>query len=230
MPTNFVSYENAQSLMGAIGQKFDDLGKGYTFRGTVTFANLPATLTTAMAGYVYNVSNAFTTDARFVEGAGHEINAGANVAVADLSYDEYNAVTPVGTENPSEEGWYELDGSSYVPTQDTEIASGKTYYAKTTVTDLKFDILAGFIDMSGINGRIDTLAGSLADVFSTSEAYSIGDVVIYEDQLYKFDSAHVAGVWDSTEVHAITMESLLSAVEPDSLTTAQVNALLALLN
>ena len=230
MPTNFVSYDNAESLMTAIGQKFDALGQGYKFRGTVTFANLPATLTSAMVGYVYNVSNKFTTDARFIEGAGHEVEAGSNVAVADVSYDEYTEVTPVGTENPSEEGWYVLDGSTYVLTQDETVQGGTTYYSKTTVASYKFDLLAGFIDMSGINARIDTVAGSLADVFSTSQAYAIGDVVVYEDQLYEFDSAHVAGVWDSTEVHAITVESLLSKVEPDSLTTAQVNALLALLN
>lgn len=41
---------------------------------------------------------------------------------------EYEAVTPEGTENPSEEGWYELVDGSYVPTTDTTVTSGKTYY------------------------------------------------------------------------------------------------------
>lgn len=44
----------------------------------------------------------------------------------------YRAVTPVGTENPSEEGWYERRGESepyaYVLTTDTEVDSEKTYY------------------------------------------------------------------------------------------------------
>lgn len=41
----------------------------------------------------------------------------------------YTAVTnPTG--NPSTQGWYELDGTTYVLTQDTEVASGKTYYTK----------------------------------------------------------------------------------------------------
>ena len=53
----------------------------------------------------------------------------------------YDAVTPAGTENPSEEKWYERSGSagSYVYTlsTDTEVGSGKTYYAKTeTITRL----------------------------------------------------------------------------------------------
>lgn len=44
----------------------------------------------------------------------------------------YREVTPVGTENPSEEGWYERRGDSepyaYVLTTDTEVDSEKTYY------------------------------------------------------------------------------------------------------
>ena len=41
----------------------------------------------------------------------------------------YTAVAdPTG--NPSAQGWYELDGNTYVLTQDTEVANGKTYYTK----------------------------------------------------------------------------------------------------
>lgn len=46
---------------------------------------------------------------------------------------QINAVTPVGTENPSEEGWYEYtgtygDNSEYELTEDTTVDSEKTYY------------------------------------------------------------------------------------------------------
>ena len=42
----------------------------------------------------------------------------------------YVEVTPVGTENPSQEGWYELgtDGINYILTEDTTVDSEKTYY------------------------------------------------------------------------------------------------------
>ncbi len=40
----------------------------------------------------------------------------------------FNPVTPAGTENPQDEGWYELSGSTYVLTTDTTVQSGKTYY------------------------------------------------------------------------------------------------------
>lgn len=44
----------------------------------------------------------------------------------------YNAVTPEGTENPQEEGWYVSDGAGgYELTSDTEVQSGTIYYTRT---------------------------------------------------------------------------------------------------
>ncbi|MBQ3306445.1 hypothetical protein IJH02_03380 [Candidatus Saccharibacteria bacterium] len=40
----------------------------------------------------------------------------------------YNAVTPEGSENPSEEGWYVLDNGDYVASEDTTVQPGTTYY------------------------------------------------------------------------------------------------------
>lgn len=60
-------------------------------KGTVTYASLP-TPAKANLGYMYNVSDKFTTDARFVEGASKKYEAGANVyvvAVANGSSTEY---------------------------------------------------------------------------------------------------------------------------------------------
>lgn len=53
-------------------------------KGTVAYANLP-TPAKANLGYMYNVSDAFTTDARFAEGAGKKYNAGANVYVVAVT-------------------------------------------------------------------------------------------------------------------------------------------------
>lgn len=53
-------------------------------KGTVAYASLP-TPAKANLGYMYNVSNEFTTDARFVEGAGKKYDAGANVYVAAVT-------------------------------------------------------------------------------------------------------------------------------------------------
>jgi hypothetical protein len=51
--------------------------------------------------------------------------------------ESYDSVTPAGTENPSEEGWYERSGSAgsyvYTLTTDTTVDSQKTYYARSDV-------------------------------------------------------------------------------------------------
>ena len=43
----------------------------------------------------------------------------------------YEEVTPEGTENPSEEGWYEEDSGNYILSVDTEVDAGKTYYTRS---------------------------------------------------------------------------------------------------
>lgn len=52
------------------------------YKGSVTFTNLPA-LEAQNVGWVYNVTDAFTTTANFTEGAGKYYTAGQNVAVAE---------------------------------------------------------------------------------------------------------------------------------------------------
>lgn len=51
-----------------------------------------------------------------------------------ITGEEYDAVTPVGTENPKAEGWYERSGSAgsyvYTLTTDTTVNDQKTYYEK----------------------------------------------------------------------------------------------------
>lgn len=45
----------------------------------------------------------------------------------------YTAVTPVGSENPAEEGWYVLVGDSYRPSTDSAVDSNVTYYERKEV-------------------------------------------------------------------------------------------------
>lgn len=229
---NFVSYANAETLMTEIGNKFNALNGAYVIRGNSTFSNLPTTLTKAMSGYVYNVTTDFTTTALFVEGAGKKYSAGTNVGIFDVGAVSYNAVTPEGTENPSEEGWYELSGSDYVLTSDLTVDLGKTYYEQTVSTNMKYDVIGNFVDVDAINAEIEKVSDMITDEeFDSTQAYAVGDIVKRENVLYKFKSAHTANTsWDATEVDEVNVVDLITASEPDSLTTAQVNALIALLN
>ena len=59
------------------------ISSAYKAGGSVAFANLP-TNDAAHEGYVYNVTDSFTTTADFVEGAGNTYPAGTNVAIVDI--------------------------------------------------------------------------------------------------------------------------------------------------
>ena len=54
------------------------------------------------------------------------------IATAEKAGPHYDEVTPVGTENPRSEGWYEHEGAIYRRTADKEVVEGKTYYARST--------------------------------------------------------------------------------------------------
>lgn len=68
------SAEHAQEIVDGIGSVYKPVG-------SISFAQLPQTPTEAERGYVYNITDDFTTDTRFVEGAGRKYPGGTNVAV-----------------------------------------------------------------------------------------------------------------------------------------------------
>lgn len=61
----------------------EQIGKVYQPKGSIAFANLPALSATEL-GSVYNITDAFTTTADFVEGAGVSYPAGSNVAIVNI--------------------------------------------------------------------------------------------------------------------------------------------------
>lgn len=83
--TNGAGYQTATDVNNAIDSK---ISSTYKAKGSVTFANLPA-LSSSVEGFVYNVSDAFTTTADFVEGAGNSYPAGTNVVIIDIGSSTY---------------------------------------------------------------------------------------------------------------------------------------------
>ena len=66
---------------------------GVVFKGSIFFANIPTT--GLVNGDGYNIKDAFTTDSRFIEGAGVECLAGTDIAWVD-SESKWNILTPSG--------------------------------------------------------------------------------------------------------------------------------------
>ena len=72
------------------------------------------------------------------------------------------------------------------------------------------------------------LSDAIADTFDPTLPYLTKDVVIYEDKLYRFITSHAAGAWNPNQVEEITVEQLISEAEPHSLTSQEINTLIAL--
>lgn len=151
--SNYVTYANAAAIMEKIGQKFDALGGVYIPKGSRAFANLPSPHSD-IVGWVYNVTDAFTTTNKFLAGAGKSYPAGTNVVVVDTTEITYTIATEeelAEITNPSESSLYELVSAEiYVPTTDTTVDSEKVYYHKTVMAQpaasrYKYDILMGTV-------------------------------------------------------------------------------------
>ena len=60
-------------------------------------------------------------------------------------------------------------------------------------------------DISGKVGYTD-----ITDAFDSTQAYAIGDIVIYNNALYKFKAAHTADdPWSASEVDAIKLADII---------------------
>lgn len=68
-----------------------------------------------------------------------EVSSSATKAelVTAIYESQFTEVTPEGTENPSEEGWYEKrDDDLFALSEDTTVTEGATYYSFTSPIDL----------------------------------------------------------------------------------------------
>ena len=121
---------NAQSGVAVKSAIDAALGSVYKPAGSIAYASLP-TLAAGILGNVYNVTDAFTTDTRFVEGSGKEYPAGTNVAVVNT-------------------------GTNASPVY-------------------KFDVLAGFVDLSGYQTTITGAATSITTNNLTANKVLVSD-------------------------------------------------------
>lgn len=153
-----------------------------TPKGSVAFASLPA-LTAANVNTLYNVTDAFTTTADFVEGAGKSYPAGTNVAIINTgtasapSY-KYDAMTGV------------IDMSSYATKTEVNglitAASGQIGTSATSATvNYSGTLINAYATQSGEKVTVDITIGASGVTFTVSEAPStaIDCKVVYASAL-----------------------------------------------
>ena len=147
MANKYLNYEGLQRVLEKIDQKYAPIA-ALLFKGTVAeIADLPV-LNTQKAGWMYNITTGGATTADFVEGAGHLVADGENVACVEI-ITGYTAV-PAGSvtedKDPKALGWYEEESLGVYVLSDDRIADpAKTYYTADTVK--KWDLLGGVFDL-----------------------------------------------------------------------------------
>lgn len=138
-------------------------------KGSVTFANLPA-LSAANVNTFYNVSDAFTTTADFVEGAGKDYPAGTNVAIINTGTDaspvyKYDAMTGI------------IDTSSFATKQDVnglivETTGTISTSATTATVNYTGTLIEAYAVQNGEKVVVDTTISASSVTFTCAAAPS----------------------------------------------------------
>jgi len=169
MGQKYLDYQGLQRLVENINKKYAPIS-AIVFKSTVeNIAALPA-IANEKAGYMYNLKIGGITTEDFVEGAGHILADGENVAAVELMTGEYAKQTLAADADPKALGLYEVDTvtyndvtatlapdadpaalglyeedalnpGKYVLTADNTIVSGKAYYEQVVTYKLTQDRL-----------------------------------------------------------------------------------------
>lgn len=177
----------------------------YVPKGSVAFASLPATLNSTMLGWTYNVSDAFTTDNRFVEGSGVDYPAGENVVVVEAAtgvfkYDCFggayilpvaNTTTLGGVKSSAVDGKVSVDNDGVMtinlPTASTTVKGGIKVGTGVEVANEKLNVkVATTTEVAGVLSSADegkvtvnndgTMTYNPLGYRQPSTTYEVGDI------------------------------------------------------
>lgn len=161
-----LSAETVEAALAELLGKINALPSAIVPKGSKAFAGLaPATdLAAANIGFMWNITDAFTTTADFAEGAGHSIPAGANVYVANVG----TAETP-SYKYDIFQGMYDLSG--YALKSEMSVTPGTGADADKTTIQLKNGTTATVLTQhQDITGKADKVDGATAGNFAGLDA------------------------------------------------------------
>lgn len=161
-----LSAETVEAALAELLGKINALPSAIIPKGSKAFAGLtPATdLAAGCLGFMWNITDAFTTTADFAEGAGHSIPAGANVYVANVGTDE----TP-SYKYDIFQGMYDLSG--YALKSEMSITDGTGADSDKTTIQLKSGLSKQvLIAHQDITGKADKVSGATAGNFAGLDA------------------------------------------------------------
>lgn len=147
MAIKYLDYEGLKRFKVKLDQEYASIS-ALDFKGTVEdIAHLPA-LNAVKAGWMYNVTTGGITTSDFVEGAGHLLGDGENVAAVEVitGYTAVPTAQVTVDKDPKALDWYEeVTAGEYVPSEDRIADPAKSYYTADIIH--KWDILGGVFDL-----------------------------------------------------------------------------------
>ena len=157
-----LSAGTVEAALAELLGKIQALPSAIVPKGTRTFSQLaPSTdLAAGSLGFMWNISDAFTTTADFAEGAGHSIPAGANVYVANVG----TAAEP-SYKYDIFQGMYDLSGYALKSEMAIEDVSGDSTKKNITLkTGLSQQVVVAHQDISGKADKdSDAVTGNIAE-------------------------------------------------------------------
>lgn len=161
-----LSAETVEAALAELLGKINALPSAIVPKGSKAFAGLtPSTdLVAANLGFMWNITDAFTTTADFAEGAGHSIPAGANVYVANVG----TAETP-SYKYDIFQGMYDLSG--YALKSEMAVTPGTGSDADKTTIQLKSGLTATVLTAhQDITGKADKDTDAVSGNFAIFDA------------------------------------------------------------
>ena len=190
---------NAETVEAALAEllgKIQAIPSSIIPKGTRTFSQLvPSTdLAAGSLGFMWNISDAFTTTADFAEGAGKSIPAGANIYVANVG-----TVAEPSYKYDIFQGMYDLSG--YALKSEMSVTPGTDANADKTTIQLKSGTTATVLtthqDISGKANKVTV--GTGAGEATAGNFFGIGSDGDLVDSGYKAADFQAAGNYKTTQ-------------------------------
>ena len=211
VPSDAPQYQNSAEYWAGISEQYAQ--GGLKWKGDCTFAQIPTTGMTV--GDMWNITDAFTTDARFKEGAGISVKAGTNIAWDGAYWDLLSTGAPVALPTGGVQGQTIVKRSS--TDGDAEWGQGIYFFstlaaAQAAVSgDTVPDGATVMVDEIGGNGVLPAIA-NLNDVQLTSLA---------DGQMLRYDQA--SGKWKNKAVDSAISTGSTNPVQNSTIAAALAN-------
>ena len=177
---------------------------GLKWKGSCAFASIP---TTGMVqGDMWNITDAFTTDSRFAEGAGIKVKAGTNIAWDGSHWDLLATGSPVALPTGGIAGQVIVKNSS----TDQDAGWGQGIYFFSTVAAAQAAIAGGTLP-NGATVLIDEIGGGSLVNPAISNLADVNLVSLQNGQMLRYNST--SGKWENKAIDSAISTSSTNPVQ-----------------